>query len=242
MKTKTFIFTIVIFTIGMTSLKGQETIINDPLLQFTNFYEIGLSINSTRVNTKFTNFETLNGKYNFEKGNYIPTLDGLINYGWIIKAKNDGIMTLKTGINLTSRGGNVVDSIGESLRYSEGFIQIPVIFGIRVAKNFNTVKNNLFRATEYNFGFYTSVPYYEKLDYKNNLDSDGTSSIGNYLRFGAIAEIVFSALNNKGYGHKFGIRASIDFNTIVKFKDTKYELFPYYNTIGIFYNIMNEHK
>jgi hypothetical protein len=239
---KTIILIISFVAIAITSIKGQDTMVKDPLLQFKNFYEFSISINGTRVNTNHVYFNTNSGTYNFDKGNYIPTLDGLINYGWIFKDKKDGIMTLKTGINLTSRGGNVVNSIGEEMKYQEGFIQIPVIFGIRTAKNFNTVKNNLFRATEYNFGLYASVPYYEKLDYNNNLDSDGTSSFGNYLRFGCTAEIVFSALNNKGHGHKFGIRASIDFNTIIKFKNTKYELYPYYNTIGLFYNILNIHK
>ncbi|MDD3723640.1 MAG: hypothetical protein PHW92_14355 [Lutibacter sp.] len=239
---KTIILIISFVAIAITSIKGQDTIVKDPLLQFKNFYEFSISVNGTRVNTNHIYFNTNNETYNFDKGNYIPTLDGLINYGWIFKDNKDGIMTLKTGINLTSRGGNVVNRIGEEMKYQEGFIQIPVIFGIRMAKNFNTVKNNLFRATEYNFGLYTSLPYYEKLDYKNNLDSDGTLSFGNYLRFGGTAEIVFSALNNKGHGHKFGIRASIDFNTIIKFKNTKYELYPYYNTIGLFYNILNIHK
>lgn len=242
MKTKIIITVVSIFAIATTSIKGQDTITKDPLLQFKNFYEISIAVNGTRVNTNNTSFTTKNGTYNFEKGNYIPTIDGIINYGWLFKFNDNEIYTLKTGLNFNSRGAKLTDSLGANLMYTEGFIQVPLQLGFRIPKRFNTIKNNLYRAFDFNIGVYGAIPYMEKLDQKNNLDADGISSFGNYCRFGFIGEISYSALNEKGYGYKFGIRASIDFNNIAKFKETKYELYPYYNTIGIFYNILNKYN
>lgn len=240
--TKFSVLTMFVLLTGMTTLMGQDTLTKDPLLKFKIFTETGISVNETRVNTNFTTFDTKNGMYFFEKGKYLPTVDAMINFGWIFKDKANQISTLKTGINLTSRVANLVDSIGTELKYSEGFIQIPVQLGLRTKKNFNTFKNNLFRAIEFNFGLYVSIPYFEKLDFKNNIDSEGSIAFGKYYRFGCLGEIAFSALNEKGYGNKFGLRVSIDFNSIAKVKETKYQLYPYYNSVGIFYIISNRHK
>ena len=242
MKTKIEIFTTVILLVAMTSIKGQDTLTKDPLLQFKSFYEVTLAVNQTKINTNYTTFNTKNGIYNFEKDSQIPTFDGIINYGWIFKSNENDIYTLKTGLNIVSRGAKLTDSIGTNLMYTEGFLQIPLQFGVRLPKKFNTIKNNLYKAYDINIGVYVAIPYFEKLDHKNNVDADGISSFGNYCRFGFVSEISYSALSAKGYGHKLGLRVSIDFKSITKFKETKFELYPEYNTIGIFYNILNKYN
>jgi len=243
MKTKIKISTLFILCLGMTSVKGQETITKDPLLQFKKFSEIGIAVNATRVNTNYTEFKTDNGNYSFEKTKYLPTIDACFNYGWLLKDKEENsIMTIKTGLNLISRNADLKDSLMNNLRFSSGYIQIPIQFGFRTPLKYNTVKNNLFRAFEFNAGLYGAIPILEKLDARDNIDASGTSLFGNYVRFGFLGEIVFSALNEKGQGHKFGIRASRDFNSILKIKDTKSDLYPYYYTIGLFYNITNTYK
>ncbi len=240
--TKFCILTAIILLIGMTTLKGQDSLTSDPLLQFKNFIEIGVSLNATRVNTEFTTFGTKKGIYNFEKGKYLPSFDGILNYGWFFKDKDNEILTLKTGINITSKVANLIDSVGTDLKYSESFIQIPLQIGLRQPKKFNTVKNNLFHAIEFNVGLYVAIPIMEKLDLKNNIDQQGSTSFGNYFRFGFIGEFLFSQLNKKGYGNKFGLRVAVDINSIAKFKETKYQLYPYYNSVGVFYVIVNRHK
>jgi hypothetical protein len=242
MKTKLKFLATTFFLVAMTTLKGQDTLTKDPLLQFKSFCEIAVSINQTRVNTNYTTFATKNGIYNFEKGNETPTIDGIFNYGWIFKSNEHEIYTLKTGLNVVSRGAKLTDSIGANLLFSEGFLQVPLQFGVRFPKRFNTIKNNLYRAFELNVGFYIAIPYFEKLDQKNNLDANVISSFGNYCRYGFVTEITYSALSAKGYGHKLGLRASIDFESITKFKETKYELYPFYSTIGIFYNFFNKYN
>ena len=227
----------------ISHVNGQETIQTDPIRNFKNFYEIGISMNGTRVNTNHTQFNTSNGTFDFRKNNYLPTLDASFNYGWLLKDKEGkSIWTLKTGVNVLSRNANLVDSIGNDLRLSTIYMQIPVQFGFRIPLKYNTVKNNFFRAIEVNAGVYVASPVYQKLDHPDNLDSDGEALGFNYYRFGFIGEVVFTTLDSKGHGHKFGIRVSNDFTSIAKVNETDTELYPYYYTIGIFYNFMNRYK
>ena len=215
----------------------------DPLLKFKNFLEIGLSATAVRVNTNQVNFTTSAGTYTFKKNDYLPTLDGSINYGWLFKEKNSSaIWTLKTGLNMITRAANLSDSLGNNLRFTTGYLQVPLQFGLRVPLNSNSMKNNVFRAIDYNFGFYASVPIMQKLDHPDNLDAPAAKMKGYYVRFGVIGEIAFSALDSRGHGHKFGVKTTADLSSFIKFNKTTYELFPVYSSIGIFYNIMNQYK
>ncbi len=224
-------------------VKAQGNIPADPLLSFKSFYEVGLSVNGTRVNTNHTVFNTSNGQFNFKKNNFLLNIDGSINFGWLFKGKESSeIWTLKTGINILSRNANLTDSHGTNLRLSTGYLQIPVQFGFRSPLKYNTIKNNLFRASEFNAGVYAAAPTVQKLDNPDNLDAGAEALVANYFKFGMIAEIVFTALDNRGHGHKFGIRVSNDFATIAKIKETPNELYPYYYTLGIFYNVVNSYK
>lgn len=230
-------------TLAICQLKAQEITQTDPLSNFKNFYEIGIFVGGTRVNTNHTHFNTTNGYYDFNKNNYLPVIDASFNYGWLIKDKeSNGIWTLKTGINLLSRNANLTDSIGANLRLNTGYLQIPIQFGFRSPLKYNTVKNNLYRAFEFNAGVYAATPIMQKLDNPDNVDAGSQALPTNYFKFGIIGEVVFTALDSKGHGHKFGIRVSNDFATIVKIKETPNELYPYYYTIGLFYNITNRYK
>jgi hypothetical protein len=244
MKNKNKTWTI-IFGLSLTAFRvtAQENLPTDPLLNFENFYEIGFSANGTRVNTNHTVFKTSDGQYNFQKNNYLPTIDASFNYGWLFKDKtNSSIWTLKTGVNLLSRNANLFDSLGSHLRLNTGYLQIPIQFGFRSPIKYNTVKNNLYRAFEFNAGVYAATPIMQKLNSPDNLDADSQTLPTNYFKFGFMGEILFTALDSKGHGHKFGIRVSNDFPTILKIKETPNELYPYYNTIGLFYNISNRYK
>jgi hypothetical protein len=215
----------------------------DPLLKFKNFLEIGLSANAVRVNTNQVNFTTSTGKYTFKKNDYLPTLDGSINYGWLLKDnKSSAIWTLKTGVNMVTRTANLTDYFENELRFTTGYLQIPLQFGFRLPMNYNPMKNNLFRAVDLNFGFFAAIPYFQKLDHPDNSDAKAAKMTGYYLRFGFISEIAFSALDSKGHGHKFGIKSTADLSSFITFNKTTYELFPVYSSIGIFYNIMNQYK
>lgn len=63
----------------------------------------------------------------------------------------------------------------------------------------------------------------------------------NYLKFGFIAELAFTALNSNGHGHKFGIRASLDHIAVLKIKETSNKIYPEFYSFGLFYNISNKY-
>ncbi len=244
MKIKVTCFTVALcITLSGFKAWAQENPATDPILKFKNCYEIGLSFNETRVNTNYTQFETNNGIYNFQKNHYLPGMDGSFNYSWLFKSKeSNDIWMLKSGIHLLSRSANVTDPSGVYKRLNTGYIQIPVMFGFRSPLQYNTIKKNLFRAIEIHAGFYAATPIMQKMDDPNNLDASAASLNANYLKFGFMGDITFTALDSKGHGHKFGLRASNDFNSIVKFKETPHQLYPYYYTIGLFYNITNRYQ
>lgn len=220
---------------------NQDTII-DPLQKFDIFLENSLSLNAARVNTNYTEFNTSDGDFDFRKNDYLLTVDGSFNIGWLFKKSDKhNIWSLKTGVNLYTRRANLSDQDGNDLRLVTNYLTIPVQYGTRYPLKFNTVKNDLFRAIEYNIGGYISSPFYQKLDLKNNIDSAGKYSWFNYLRFGFVSEFIFTAFNQNGNGHKFGIRTSTDLAYLTKIRDTENELYPNYINIGVFYNITNDY-
>lgn len=226
----------------ITHLSFSQDSIVDPLRKYDVFLENALSLNATRVNTNYTEFNTSDGGFSFRKNDYLITVDGSFNIGWLFKKSNKfNIWSLKTGINVETKRANLTDQDGNDLSLSTNYLTIPVQYGERHPLKFNTVKNDLFRAIEYNVGGYISSPFYQKLDQKNNIDAAGRYSWFNYLRFGFIAEFTFTAFNQNGNGHKFGIRTSTDISNIVKIRDTESELYPHYVNIGVFYNITNDY-
>lgn len=225
-----------------TSIHGQDSTLTDPLLKFRKFSEIRIVCGSARVNTNYTVFNYDGNTYNFEKGKYLPSVEYSVNYGWIFRSKENGISTVKTGFNLTHCKADLRDSSGTLFRFGQDFLQIPIIAGFRNKISYNTFKNGLFRAYEVNVGIYASVPVYEKLDNKEDIDSRGESSFLRNLRFGMICQYSLTFLNEKGNGHKLGLQLSVDFEKLVKFRETGFGLAPYYFSTGIFYTLVNRYK
>lgn len=227
----------------INTLRGQDTIPEDPILRFKSFEEFGITLNTMRVNTNHTTFMTSNGRYDFIKNNILVSLDANINFGILIKSKRSkNSIYLKSGIHLLSRLADLNDNNGSEVRLSTGYIQVPVQFGSRFPLNYNTIKNNLYRAIEVYVGVYAATPFMQKLDHRDNLNARFEFLGANYIKFGIISDLVFTALNTNGYGHKLGIRATSDFTGLVKFNETDNELYPYYSNIGLFYNIRNKYK
>lgn len=238
---------ILAFFLGMLlvpiQLSAQSAAPSDPLLNFKGFTEIGFVANGTRINSNHSTFKTKAGNFNFEKNTYLMSLDAYLTFGKLIKEK-DGktIRSIKTGINVINRKANLFDSAGTKWRHSTTFLQVPVQFGFRIPQRFNTVKNNLYRAFEFNIGFYLSIPMFEKLDHPDNVDSPGDFIPFGYIRPGFISELVYTALDSKGHGHKFGIRTNTELAHISEYKGTPSQLYPIYSTIGLFYNIANYYR
>lgn len=229
-------------TLVLGQLIAQEDKAIDPLRNFKTFYELGGSIELTRVNTENTHFSTSNGDYDFRKNNYAPSSTTSINFGWLINDKtSELIWTIKTGFNISSKVANLYDSSGNKLQLFTSYIQIPLQVGFRVPVQYADNSHHFFHAFEMNFGVYAATPFMQKLDNPNNIDAKGKGLSANNLRFGFIGELVYSAFDKKGHGHKFGLRATQDFTHLTKFKETPSQLYPFYYTVGIFYNISNDY-
>ncbi len=240
---KNLLNTIILILILSNIINAQESTKTDPLLNYKHFLEVGLSLDLTRINTNHTMFNNELGKFEFIKNNYLPTFHSSINFGWLIKEKNSNkLWTIKTGLNFTSKNAELMDESNNKLNLSSGYIQIPLQFGLRIPLNNNKEKKKSFKAFELNWGVYASTPFSQRLSSIDNLDSKDDFIIANYIRYGAIGEIVFTNLNNKGQGNKFGIRFSKDFTRISKLKNSTTNLYPYYYSIGVFYNIANKYS
>ena len=70
--------------------------------------------------------------------------------------------------------------------------QIPIQFGFRSPLKYNTVKNNLYRAFEFNAGVYAAMPTMQKLDSPDNLDASSQVLPLNYFKFGFINHYYFN--------------------------------------------------
>lgn len=241
MKILNSIYLAVCLSFVTINLSSQNQVIKDPLLNFKNFYEVSFLVGGSRINTNHASFTTPSGTYNFKKNSYLLSQEATFNYGWFfVDEKRNEVWTLKTGFNVLLRSADLFDNNKKELRLTTNYLQIPVQFGFREPLKFNTVKNNLYRAFDFNIGFYVNSPLYQKLDHPSHVDARLDESLFNYLRFGFIAEIALTAFNQNGYGHKIGIRATSDFAKAAKFGDTKHQLYPSYHTIGVFYNILNK--
>lgn len=220
---------------------GQDSI-TDPLSRFNTFIELGVSANLARVNTNYVNHKTGDADFMFLKNKYLSAFDGICNFGWLIKPKDEKlIMSFKTGLNAASRSAVLTDSSDNKFKLLSTYLIFPAQYGYRFPLNYNRKENRFYKAVEVNAGIYVALPVSEYLIPLNDIDTKGRSGNANYLKFGFIGEITFSALNNKGNGHKFGLRATSDFSTYSYAKNSQ-STAPFYHSVGVFYYILNRYR
>lgn len=212
---------------------AQDTLM-DPYHNIKRFTTFDLGISATRINTNNSVFDN----YTLIKGKYYPTFNGAIYWNSIHVCKNKkDVFIFKSGILMNSRYTDLTDTIGNDYRFSEGLINIPLLLGYRLPLNHNFISKDLYKVVDINLGAYIGLPYFEKLDLKENIDAPVDGG-GNYLKYGLIAEVVYSKLNKKGFGHRIGLRTMIDFKGRFDLTDTKYGIYPSYISVGLFYNFL----
>jgi hypothetical protein len=236
------LFTGAVIFLATTSGYAQETVTKDPILKYSGLYEVNFSASMVRVNTNHTVFNTDNGTFSFVKNNYLPAFEGGFSYSWLFADSEEDIWSLKTGVQLMNRNANLTDSLGTGLKLSTGYIQVPIMVGMRMPLQHHRIRDGYFRAIELHVGPYVSTPFYQKLDNRDNIDQEGDLTAFNYLRFGFVSEISYTSLNERGNGHKFGLRVSSDITEMAVLNDTDAQLYPYYYSIGIFYNFINLYR
>lgn len=244
---KTFyILSVLLLCFAPRNAWAQDEITSDPLLKYKVFLEEGITINSTKVNSNQSVFNTSSGTNTFNIKDVLPTADINFHIGFIFKNKKNkdiSLNTIKTGLCLLNRNAQFTDSSKTNFRFSTSYLQIPIMYGIRRPLRHNTVKNNMYRAVETNFGFYTATPLFQNLINTDNPNNNKTEFTPfNYLRFGFLGEVLFTELNSKGNGHKIGIRATLDTEGMLKIKETPNQLYPSYFSLGLFYSLYNDYK
>jgi hypothetical protein len=231
MKTKL----ITMFVSGLSLLTYSQDTIQDPYLNIKSFttFEVGMAT----THTDSRNDEL--GNYDLVKGKNYPT----INLGFFYTKTNllkdpTFIMNIKTGLFLNNNYTDVTDSLGKALTFSEMNLTIPVMIGIRLPINYNRPQDRFYKAINLNIGGYVSLPMFPTLNENEQNLAETEEFTSDYIKFGLIAEFVYTALNKQGKGHRIGIRTITDIGSAITFSEEKYGIQPTYVSIGLFYNFI----
>ncbi|MCX6351758.1 MAG: hypothetical protein NTX03_07840 [Bacteroidetes bacterium] len=217
----------------------QDSTIKDPILKFRISTEYPWGVNFTRIDTRYAT----QGKYELEKGKWLPGVEGGMMYSVRPKSKETkSIFSFKFGWLISSYNTDLTDANGKQMRFRQSFYKIPIMYGFRMPLNYNTVKNGFYRAIQLHVGVYGSSNIGESLGDKRDIDVGFNKDIFNTLHSGFITEISFTAFNQRGHGHLLGLRTSADFTKPILFKKNQNEIYPVYYSIGLFYNILNSYK
>jgi len=228
------VFILLMFLSLSYILKAQDTLV-DPFLTVKSFTTLEVGVTTTSANS---NNDEL-GDYNLVKGKNYPTINGGLFYTKTNLLKDQKIiMNVKTGLFLNNNYTDVTDSLGKAFTFSELNLTIPVMIGIRLPINYNRPQDRFYKAVNLNFGGYVSLPLLPTLNERGENTVETEEFTSDYIKFGFIAEIVFTALNKEGKGHRIGLRTIADLGSVITFSEEKYGIQPTYISVGIFYNFM----
>jgi hypothetical protein len=228
------------------TLKTEQVntnLIQDPYLNMKSFNTIDMVLSCLNVNSNNVQF----GDYTLKKGEYYPSssVGMYIHFPNIFQMNNffgkgKAIANIKTGFLMDFISTDLIDSKNNELSFSQTFINIPLVFSYRMPLNHGNEKGNkYYKAFSLNFGVFMGNSIANRLSSKGDRTLKyGDYEFGNYLRWGYIVEYVYSALNKEGYGHRFGLRITVDANSVIKFNKEKHGIYPTYISMGVFYNFM----
>lgn len=230
---KTKLITMLVLSLSLVAY-SQDTI-QDPYLNIKSFttFEVGMATTyADSRNDKLGNYDLVKGK------NY-PT----INLGFFYTKTNllkdpTFIMNIKTGLFLNNNYTDITDSLGKALTFSEMNLTLPVMIGIRLPVNYNRPQDRFYKAVNLNIGGYVSLPMLPTLNERGVNIVEAEEFMSDYIKFGLISEIVFTALNKEGKGHRIGIRTIADLGSAITFSEEKYGIHPTYVSVGLFYNFI----
>lgn len=254
---KNYLIIIVLVILVASSLNAQTTdqnqksnLLEDPYLSLKPFNTIDASVAYQYVNSNNISF----GDYTLKRGKYYPSasMAAYIHIPNLFQMKNPygkgkAIGNLKTGFLMDFTSTDLYyeqkNEIGlydkKEMTFSQVSVSIPLIYSHRMPINHGNEKGNkYYKAINVNFGLYLGVPVSNRLYEKGDITPEnGEIGFGDYLRWGSIIELEYSALNKEGYGHRFGLRMITDFSSVIKFNKEKYGIYPTYVSAGIYYNM-----
>lgn len=212
--------------------QAQDTLI-DPYASIKSFTTWELGLAATTIDGRSDEF----GQYTLKTGKYYPTF----NMGFFYTRANllnedDFFLNYKLGLLLNSNYTDLTDSLDNELRFTESNLTIPFMIGIRLPVQYNSPDDKFYKAVNMNIGAYVSFPFGPTLAEPGDRWAKSDDFFGDYIKFGLIAEIEFTALNAKGKGHRFGFRTMTDFRDVIKL-DEQSGIRPAYVSMGVYYNI-----
>lgn len=226
---------IIILLILSTTYWGysQDTL-QDPYALKKSFTTFDFGVGTHWVDNRNINF----GDYTVVTDKRHPTY----NFGLFFTSTNlindpKNIFNFKTGLLLNSNYTDLTDSIGAQYQFSETNLSLPIMIGTRIPVNYNTSTDKFYKAVDLNIGGYISLPMFPNLYQKGEAYIPSEEFMSDYLKYGMIAEIIYTATNKEGKGHRFGLRTIIDFRSVTKLKDKIYGITPAYTTLSLFYVI-----
>lgn len=227
----------------LNPLVAQEDLKSDPLLSYTHFYELSLSLGLNRINTNEANFSSDGVDYSLAKNRFLPASDAHFLWGWILKDKEKKeVYRIKTGFGIMSRSAELSDDKDNELFFETGYFQLPLIFSFSEPITYQKKDGRFHKAIDFGIGMYAASPLSQVLRSRNDLDQRAENLSFNYLRYGFMADIGMRFLDQDGKGHKLGIRTSLDLSSFTKFSSTELDIYPVYYMIGVYYNLQNEYS
>lgn len=224
----------------------DTNLLQDPYLNMKSFNTIDMALSYLNVNSNNLQF----GEYTLKKGKYYPSssIGMYVHIPDVFRMKNPygkgkAIANIKTGFLMEFASTDLIDNQNKEFSLSQVSMSIPLIFSYRMPLNHGNEKGNkYFKAVSVNFGLFIGMPIANRLFEKGDITPEyGEDKFGDYLRWGYIAEFVYSALDKNGYGHRFGLRIITDANSVIKFGSEKTGIYPTYMSTGIFYTLVTNH-
>jgi hypothetical protein len=225
----------VLIILGLSYLTNAQDTLQDPYVNIKSFTTLEYGLGITYTDSRNADL----GNYKLVKGEYSPSFNmGLFYTKTNILKDPTFIMNIKTGLFTNNNYTNVIDSLGKELTFSELNLTLPIMIGIRLPVNYNRPQDRFYKAVNLNIGGYVSLPILPSLYNSDEKYSESNGFLSDYIKFGFIAEFVFTAVNKEGKGHRIGIRTIADLGSAVIFSNEKYGIQPTYGTIGLFYNFI----
>lgn len=230
MKTKLLTFLI----LGISYFGYSQDSLQDSYTLKKSFTTFDFGVGTHWVDNRNINF----GAYTVNTDKRYPTY----NFGLFFTSTNlindpKNIFNFKTGLLLNSNYADLTDSIGAQYQFSETNLSLPIMIGTRIPVNYNTSTDKFYKAVNLNIGGYISLPMFPNLHQKGEAYIPSEEFMSDYIKYGMIAEIIYTATNKEGKGHRFGLRTIFDFRSVTKLKDEIYGITPAYTTLSLFYVI-----
>ncbi len=193
-------------------------------------HDVGFSFSSLNIKTAKSKTYFLNVY------KYYPSY--FYNISFIITklyVKNKTSINLKNCLLFSQNYVDLKDTLSIEYRLYEDRVTYLLLLGIREPVKYNYSEDKYFKAVDFYVGSYFTTPGYHYLERKDNLNK--TKTLTNYAKVGLSFELIFSALNKEGYGHRFGIRIMNDSPSTILFKKQPAEIRPSFNTISFLYTL-----